>query len=38
MRTSAVSASQRIAISFNLDYAHNQHFGRWSLLNDATRV
>jgi hypothetical protein len=22
----------------NLDYAHNQHFRRWSLLNDATRV
>jgi hypothetical protein len=21
-----------------LDYAHNQHFRRWSLLNDATRV
>jgi hypothetical protein len=23
---------------WNLDYAHDQRFGRWSLFNDATRV
>ena len=25
------------AAVYNLDYAHNQRFGRWSLLTDATR-